>query len=108
MRDSRFHASEFLESALSPAKVQSMALDDHTHSARIIVPDDQLSLAIGRAGHNVRLAVKLTGWNIDLLSSSQAAAGEAGHLFEAAAEEEHPPETAEPPLTAPAGPAQQG
>jgi N utilization substance protein A len=89
--------TEFLENALSPARVQSMALDDGTHSARIIVPDDQLSLAIGRAGHNVRLAVKLTGWNIDLLSASQAASGEAGHLFETAAEEQPAtPEAGEP------------
>lgn len=99
--------TEFLESALSPARVQSMALDDETHSARIVVPDDQLSLAIGRAGHNVRIAVKLTGWNIDLLSASQAAAGEAGHLFETAAEEQPAPEDSESPTTVRAVPAKE-
>jgi len=96
--------TELLENSLSPARVQSVALDDATHSARIIVPDDQLSLAIGKAGHNVQLAVKLTGWNIDLLSAAQATAGEAGHLFESAAEEQPAAEGSEPPIAAPSIP----
>jgi N utilization substance protein A len=59
-------------SALSPAKVNRVIMDDESRSMEVIVPDDQLSLAIGKNGQNVRLAVKLTGWKIDVKSESMA------------------------------------
>ncbi len=62
----------FVAHALSPAKVSSVIIADPEHSATVIVPDDQLSLAIGKEGQNARLAAKLTGWRIDIKSSSQA------------------------------------
>jgi len=62
-------AAKFISAALSPAKVQLVTLDEVVHSARVEVADDQLSLAIGRSGQNVRLAVKLTGWKIDISGS---------------------------------------
>lgn len=63
----------FIASALSPAKkIISVSINDSDKSARVVVPDDQLSLAIGRKGQNVRLAAKLTGWNIDIKSQSEA------------------------------------
>jgi len=64
----------FIASALSPAKIVSVSLNEDEKSARVVVPDDQLSLAIGRKGQNVRLAAKLTGWNIDIKSQSEAEA----------------------------------
>jgi N utilization substance protein A len=63
---------EYISSALSPAKVVSVLLDSDEKSAMVIVPDDQLSLAIGKEGQNARLAAKLTGWKIDIKSQSQA------------------------------------
>ena len=65
---------EYIVNALSPARVVSvdiMADDEYNHEALVVVPDDQLSLAIGREGQNVRLAHKLTGWKIDIKSVSQ-------------------------------------
>ncbi len=62
---------EFIISALSPAQVISVDLDEKTKRAKVVVPDDQLSLAIGKHGQNVRLAVKLTGWDLDVESESQ-------------------------------------
>ena len=65
---------EYIVNALSPARVVSvdiMADDECNHEALVVVPDDQLSLAIGREGQNVRLAHKLTGWKIDIKSVSQ-------------------------------------
>ncbi len=65
---------EYIVNALSPARVVSvdiMADDEFAHEAMVVVPDDQLSLAIGREGQNVRLAHKLTGWKIDIKSVSQ-------------------------------------
>src|SRR5574344_2074037 len=65
---------EYIVNALSPARVVSvdiMADDEFSHEAMVVVPDDQLSLAIGREGQNVRLAHKLTGWKIDIKSSTQ-------------------------------------
>lgn len=64
---------EYIARALSPAKVISVEIDEITKSARVIVPDDKLSLAIGKGGQNVRLAAKLTGWKIDVKSESRAA-----------------------------------
>jgi N utilization substance protein A len=60
---------EFIRNALSPAKVGTIELDDEEMQARVLVPEDQLSLAIGKGGQNVRLAVKLTGYKIDLEAS---------------------------------------
>ncbi len=58
---------QLIGNALSPAKVDSITLDEATRTAKIHVPDDQVSLAIGRSGQNVRLASKLTGWNLDIV-----------------------------------------
>ncbi len=69
--------SSYVAHALSPAKVDRALIDEDSHTATVIVPDDQLSLAIGKEGQNARLAAKLTGWRIDIKSASMAAA--AGH-----------------------------
>lgn len=64
----------FISKALSPARVTGVYLDDDTHTGRtaiVVVPDDQLSLAIGREGQNARLAAKLTGWRIDIKSVTE-------------------------------------
>jgi N utilization substance protein A len=75
----------YLRSALSPARVTEVILDEANRSAVVIAPDNQLSLAIGRRGQNVRLAAQLTGWRIDIHSESQwAQRGEAA-VAEAAA-----------------------
>lgn len=62
----------FVGNALSPAKVARVLVTDDSHTATVIVPDDQLSLAIGKEGQNARLAAKLTGWRIDIKSLGQA------------------------------------
>ena len=62
----------FVENALSPAKVIAVAADEDEHSALVVVPDNQLSLAIGMRGQNARLAAKLTGYKIDIKSETQA------------------------------------
>lgn len=64
--------ARFACSALAPAEVSRVYVDDEGRSMEIIVPDDQLSLAIGKKGQNVRLAAKLTGWKIDIKSESRA------------------------------------
>jgi len=64
-------AEEFISSSLSPSKVIRVDVMDDGKSARVIVPDHQLSLAIGKDGQNARLAAKLTGWKIDIKSESQ-------------------------------------
>ena len=61
----------FISSALLPARVMAVDVNEDEKSARVIVPDDQLSLAIGKAGQNARLAARLTGWKIDIKSESQ-------------------------------------
>jgi len=63
--------ARYVCSALSPAQVSKVIIDDAARSMDVIVPDDQLSLAIGRKGQNVRLAVQLTGWKIDIKSESK-------------------------------------
>lgn len=63
---------KFITAALAPAKVQSVELNEAEHIAKVEVTADQLSLAIGRGGQNVRLAVKLTNWKIDILGSNMA------------------------------------
>ncbi|MGE4605809.1 MAG: transcription termination factor NusA, partial [Myxococcota bacterium] len=62
--------ARYVCTALSPAQVSKVIIDDAANSMDVIVPDDQLSLAIGRRGQNVRLAVQLTGWRIDIKSES--------------------------------------
>ena len=65
---------EYIVNAISPARVVSVDImtdDEETKDALVVVPDDQLSLAIGREGQNVRLAHRLTGWKIDIKSVSQ-------------------------------------
>ena len=62
---------EYIASSLSPAKVLRVDIDEENKVARVIVPDFQLSLAIGKEGQNARLAAKLTGWKIDIKSESQ-------------------------------------
>ena len=72
----------YVANALSPAKVSQVVIDEDAQYATVVVPDDQLSLAIGKEGQNARLAARLTGWHIDIKSASivdddmlQAAAG---------------------------------
>ena len=64
----------YVKNALSPAKVSTVVIDEESHYATIVVPDDQLSLAIGKEGQNARLAARLTGWHIDIKSASLVAA----------------------------------
>jgi len=66
-------SAKYVSSALSPAKVNRVFVDEENRAMSVIVPDDQLSLAIGKNGQNVRLAVKLTGWKIDVKSETMAA-----------------------------------
>ncbi|MDP4087798.1 MAG: transcription termination factor NusA [Bacillota bacterium] len=63
---------ENIANALSPAKVVDVTIDENSKSAKVVVEDSQLSLAIGKEGQNVRLAAKLTGWKIDIKSKTQA------------------------------------
>jgi len=85
---------KYVASALSPAKVTRVIIDEETRSATVVAPDNQLSLAIGREGQNVRLAARLTGWRIDIRSEAQmaemaaVAAAAAGEAEGAAAEGE--------------------
>ena len=73
----------FIENALSPAKVVSVVANDEEKTAKVVVPDYQLSLAIGKEGQNARLAARLTGYKIDIKSESQAKeAGEYGVVEE--------------------------
>lgn len=67
---------EYIAKALSPAKVISVETNESLHSSRVIVPDDKLSLAIGKNGQNVRLAARLTGWKIEVKPESSVAAVE--------------------------------
>ena len=100
--------AEYVAASLSPADVISVLPLEGTKSCRVVVPDDQLSLAIGKEGQNARLAAKLTGYKIDIKSESaayeweeedaQAAAEEAARLAEEAeaAEDAADPDTQEP------------
>ena len=64
--------AEFVANALSPARVSSVeVVDAEARSARVVVPDFQLSLAIGKEGQNARLAARLTGWRIDIRSDEE-------------------------------------
>jgi len=63
--------ARFVAKALSPARVREVLVDDDAKQATVVVPDDQLSLAIGREGQNARLAAKLTGWRVDIKSETE-------------------------------------
>lgn len=82
----------YIANSLNPAKVISVAVNEAEKVSRVIVPDYQLSLAIGKEGQNARLAAKLTGWKIDIKSESQAQ-----ELMEAAEVAEEDPVEAAPP-----------
>ncbi len=82
----------FVASALSPAKVIRVEITEETKTALVIVPDNQLSLAIGKEGQNARLAAKLTGWRIDIKSESQIKELEARKIFADLPAEEVPAE----------------
>ena len=88
-------SKQFIEDALSPAKVLSVEMDEESKTARVQVAEDQQSLAIGKGGQNVRLAAKLTGWRIDIQSTKgeQIAAAEAEKIdMSEPAAEKMPPE----------------
>src|SRR5438128_1768635 len=73
--------ARFVAKALSPARVREVYLDDDGKDATVIVPDDQLALAIGKEGLNARLAARLTGWKVDIKSDSEVAREEADAAF---------------------------
>ncbi len=74
--------ARFVAKALSPARVREVLVDDDGKQATVIVPDDQLSLAIGKDGLNARLAARLTGWRVDIRSESEFAEDEASMGYE--------------------------
>ncbi|MFN8141717.1 MAG: transcription termination factor NusA [Solirubrobacterales bacterium] len=74
--------ARFVAKALSPARVREVLVDDEDMQATVVVPDDQLSLAIGRDGQNARLAARLTGWRVDIKSESEFAREESEHDYE--------------------------
>jgi N utilization substance protein A len=78
--------ARFVAKALSPARVREVYIDDESRDATVVVPDDQLALAIGKEGLNARLATRLTGWKIDIKSDTEFAVAEAKAAF--AGEEE--------------------
>jgi len=67
-------SAQYVANALSPAQVSHVTIDEATRTAKVIVPERQLSLAIGKEGQNARLAAKLTGWRIDIKSDVTVAA----------------------------------
>ena len=73
--------ARFVAKALSPARVREVYIDDETREATVVVPDDQLALAIGKEGLNARLAARLTGWKVDIQSDSEFAQAEAQAAF---------------------------
>ena len=80
--------ARFVAKALSPARVREVYIDDETREATVIVPDDQLALAIGKEGLNARLATRLTGWKIDIESETEFAQAEAAAAYAGAADDE--------------------
>ncbi len=86
------HPAEYIANALNPARVISVFVSDTEKTARVIVPDNQLSLAIGKEGQNARLAAKLTGWKIDIKSQSQVEADVQNMEAEEAAADAEPKE----------------
>jgi transcription termination/antitermination protein NusA len=79
--------ARFIAKALSPARVREVLVDDESREATVIVPDDQLSLAIGKEGLNARLAARLTGWKVDIQSETDFARVEAEAAFDGDEEE---------------------
>ena len=73
--------ARFIAKALSPARVREVLVDDESREATVLVPDDQLSLAIGKEGLNARLAARLTGWKVDIESETDFARAEAEAAF---------------------------
>ena len=73
--------ARFIAKALSPARVREVLVDDETKEATVIVPEDQLALAIGKEGLNARLAARLTGWKVDIQSDAEFAQAEAEAAF---------------------------
>src|SRR3989449_10185815 len=73
--------ARFVAKALSPARVREVFVDDETKEATVIVPDDQLALAIGKEGLNARLAARLTGWKVDIQSDTEFAQAEADAAY---------------------------
>src|SRR3954449_7855262 len=73
--------ARFVAKALSPARVREVFVDDETKDATVIVPDDQLALAIGKEGLNARLAARLTGWKVDIQSDTEFAQAEAAAAY---------------------------
>jgi transcription termination/antitermination protein NusA len=80
--------ARFVAKALSPARVREVYIDDETREATVVVPDDQLALAIGKEGLNARLAARLTGWKIDIQSDTEFAQAEAEAAFGGGSDEE--------------------
>ncbi|MGH3850748.1 MAG: hypothetical protein ACRDRT_13770, partial [Pseudonocardiaceae bacterium] len=81
-------SADFVMKALSPARVKEVRIDELSGAAEVIVPDYQLSLAIGREGQNARLAARLTGWRVDIKSETQLAEEDAAYANEGWAEGE--------------------
>jgi transcription termination/antitermination protein NusA len=73
--------ARFVAKALSPARVREVYIDDETKEATVVVPNDQLALAIGKEGLNARLAARLTGWKVDIQSDEEFAQAEAEAAF---------------------------
>jgi N utilization substance protein A len=80
--------ARFVAKALSPARVREVFVDDETKEATVIVPDDQLALAIGKEGLNARLAARLSGWKVDIQSDTEFAQAEAEAAYGGGDEEE--------------------
>jgi len=80
--------ARFVAKALSPARVREVYIDDETREATVIVPNDQLALAIGKEGLNARLATRLTGWKIDIQSEAEFAQAEADAAYAGADDDE--------------------
>jgi N utilization substance protein A len=73
--------ARFVAKALSPARVREVYIDDESKEATVVVPDDQLALAIGKEGLNARLAARLTGWKVDIVSDTEFAEQEAAAAY---------------------------
>jgi N utilization substance protein A len=80
--------ARFIAKALSPARVREVFVDDDTKEATVVVPDDQLALAIGKEGLNARLAARLSGWRIDIVSDTEFAQQEAEAAYGGGEDEE--------------------
>src|ERR1035437_3914057 len=79
--------ARFIAKALAPARVREVFVDDETREATVVVPDDQLALAIGKEGLNARLAARLSGWKVDIVSDSEFARQESDAAYASGEEE---------------------